>query len=361
MMSTVAFGGALAKRFAEQEPPNFKLPSFFYWISFVDLLLFLPVFIILAYTFGNIYPTLAAVEDPLSGYEALPMNDDDTPKDNSNPVPTAQPGKPVTASLRATNRLLRSLGGWFSNFRGLGYAFLISIMMFVCLAVVGAFPFLGVTGGLLVAFLGLSPLQTAWTHVVITPPSTKTFFSRVPPLRKTYVATWLPTVFLWAAAQLSMRIPAMLAKAIGLSLTEPGAPGRFRDTPPTGAEAAKGLCVAGVALGLQALLAIPAHTALTRVQASLLPADEDTIVPFDRSFGGRVEPEVVTGKGFATLGAALKSVSRASWLRIYLQRVKLFAVNVAVQVLFAVVVMLQVLIVRQACDNGDGSGGLKCY
>ncbi|KAL2263174.1 hypothetical protein VTK26DRAFT_7925 [Humicola hyalothermophila] len=366
MMSTVAFGGSIAKRFVEQAPLDFKLPSYFYWISFVDLLLFLPVWAVLGYTFEHIYPTLAAVEDRLPEYEAVPTNDDDAPKGSTNPTPAAQPGKPVTASLRATNRLLKSHGGWASNFRGFGYAILISILTMICAGFVGAIPVLGAHLGHLAGLVVLSPLSTTLTHVVITPPSAKAFFRRIPPLRKTYTATLLPTIFLWTSTHLSVMMPAALAGAIGLSFGRPGGDGdddgvRFGDSILTGAEAAKMLCVAALAVALQAAFVVPAHALLARVKASLLPADEETIVPFDRSFGGLVAPEVVDGKGFATLGAALGSMSLASWRRIYLLRVKLFAVSVACHLLFALLVVVQVLIVRQACDKGDGEGGLKCY
>ena len=113
----------------------------------------------------------------------------------------------------------------------------------------------------------------------------------------------------------------------------------------SGVDLAKWLCVLGVSLALQMLLVIPTQTALARVQASLLPADEDPVVPFDRSFGGRVEPEVVSGKGFATFGAALKTVPAASWVRIYMLRLKIFGVNMAVFAAMGVVVLLETLVV----------------
>lgn len=65
------------------------------------------------------------------------------------------------------------------------------------------------------------------------------------------------------------------------------------------------------------LLVIPAHTILVRVQASLLPPDEDTIVPFDRSFGGHVEPAVITGKGYVDFMTAWRTFTRESWIRLY--------------------------------------------
>lgn len=289
------------------------------------------------------------------------MNDDGTPKDTAEPVVVAQPGKPVTSSLRAINRLLRSLGGWRSNFRGLAYSFAVGFLMFATLSFANLLPFLNFRIGHLLALLAVAPLYAAWTHVIITPPSTTAFYRRIPNLRKTYIATFVPTIFLWASVHLSATLITLLSSHFNLSLSDPSDPNRFRDTLPSGPESGKGLAVLAVGLVLQVLLVIPAETALTRVQASLLPADQDTIVPFDRSFGGRVEPEVVSGKGWATLGAAVATVTRGSWLRIYLLRVKLWAVNILLQVGMVAIVVVQMLIMKERCVSGDGKGGVKCY
>ncbi|KAK4041180.1 hypothetical protein C8A01DRAFT_45621 [Parachaetomium inaequale] len=343
MLSTATLGGSLVKRLAEN-PPQTNAPNGLAILLFLgDLILFLPVFFIIAYTLDYVYPTLAAVEDPLPAYEALPLNDDGTPKADNERVHTAQPGKPITSSIRATNRLIRSVGhGWLANFRGLGYYILTSIIVGITTGLFALPPFIPLRVALLPALILCAPLITTWTHLVITGPSNKSFFARIPPLKKTYLATWFPTLLLWAAMLTATIVPTLLARAIGLRATNPG---EIRTDPPRRADAGKALGVLGVSIALQALLLIPAITAITRVMASLLPADEDAIVPFDRSFGGRVEPEVVTGKGFATFGAALKSIPRASWARIYLLRVKVFAVAVAAYLAMGAIVVAQFLLV----------------
>lgn len=282
------------------------------------------------------------MEDPLPAYEALAMNDDGTPKTDNDPVYTAQPGKPITSSIRATNRLIRSLGGWLSNLRGLGYSMVIG---FFTLTTLGVFSIvLPLRIAHLPALIVLAPLSTTWTHFVITAPTPgKSFFQRIPSARKVYLATWFPTVLLWAAAHASALLPELLSYVIGLQISDPNHPGRLRGEPLHGGDVAKMICVVGVSVALQALLVVPSHAALTRVQASLLPADQDTLVPFDRSFAGRVEPEVVTGKGFATFGAAIKTIPRSSWLRIYLLRVKVFFVSMGVYFIMGAIVGVEVL------------------
>ncbi|KAK4237757.1 hypothetical protein C8A03DRAFT_34282 [Achaetomium macrosporum] len=357
MFTTVTVGGTLAKRLVQDPAVGWKLPSWIGWLFLGDVLLFLPIFLIMGYTFQRVYPTLAAVEDPLPAYEAVPMNDDDdTPKDDNDPVRPGHSGKPITSSLRATNRLLRSIGGWLSNFRGFGAAFAISVVTFmIVLPFYALIPIIPVRCAHLLALYILTPWSVTWTHVVITPESSESFFRRLVPFRRAYVATWFPTFLLWAATHLSVILPSLLARAIGLEVRDPFNVG------PAGLDVAKTLCVAGVSLALQALLVIPAHTALVRVQASLLPADEDTIVPFDRSFGGRVAPEIVTGKGFASFTAALATVSWASWLRIYLLRIKVFAMWMAMYMVLGAIVVLQVFLFSIKCDTGEGANGYKCY
>jgi len=356
MISSVAAAG-LAKRLVEN-PPRDTHPALL-MIYAVHFIIFLPVLIILSYTLGQVYPTLAAVEDPLPAYEALAIDDNGIPKDPADPITssTARPGKPVTSSLRALNRLLRHGGGtWRALFRGFGSLFVIGLLTGATTAFISLLPFVGPRFAHLLALLAVAPLSTTWTHFIITPPSTdagRSFFRRIPPLRKVYVATWFPIFLFWAASHAAVALPHILAVLIGLanpgSDSNPNQPGR--PSPPTSypevsgaADIAKWLCVLGVGLGLQMLLVIPTQTALARVQASLLPADEDPVVPFDRSFGGRVEPEVVTGKGFATFGAALKTVPAASWVRIYLLRLKIIGVNMAVFAGIGVIVLLEVLV-----------------
>ena len=65
---------------------------------------------------------------------------------------------------------------------------------------------------------------------------------------------------------------------------------------------------------------IPANVALKRVQASMLPEEDESIVPFDRTFGGKVIPEVVGGSGKIGMLTAWKTFdwnARVRLLKIY--------------------------------------------
>ena len=253
----------------------------------------------------------------------------------------------MTGSLGSICRLLRSLGGWRANFRGLGCLLLAELAISVATGIFSAIPFLPLPVANLAALVAAAPLKAAWMHVVVTPPSAASSFSRIPPLRRTYAATWLPTVLSWVAAHLVVFLPGLLAHVIGLSSSSSSHGGKGDATAMIASTVAKVVCVGGVAIGLYALLVVPTQTALARVNASLLPAHEDTIVPFDRSFGGRVDAEVVRGRGFATFGAALATVSLRSWLRISLVHFKTHLLALAVPALLAAVLCAEFMVVRK--------------
>ena len=76
---------------------------------------------------------------------------------------------------------------------------------------------------------------------------------------------------------------------------------------------------------------------MTRVQASLLPEEEETIIPFDRSFGGKVEPKIVGGTGAVSMVDAWKSFDIATCIRLVKLYVKIFVIEIATTVLFTMV------------------------
>ena len=81
------------------------------------------------------------------------------------------------------------------------------------------------------------------------------------------------------------------------------------------------------------------------MQASLLPPDEDTIIPFDRTYGGTLEPAVV-GRGYVSVGDALRTFPRASWVRVYVLHAKIFAAVLLAYAVMLAVFMPQALLFR---------------
>ena len=294
-----------------------------------------------------IYPTLAMVEDPNPpAYEAVPVNAD--PDAEAAALPS-QP-KAITASLRAINRLLYSVAGFKANFRGFGAAFAIALAQAFVGFIFGSIPCVRWIGALLTS-LALVQLETAWVHIVISNPSKLWFHKRLPPFRKTFEATCLPIFVYWAAQSLSTKIPLLVADLLRLPIWDPS---KGRSVPKYDQSVSwKGPVVALVGLAISLLLVIPAQVILVRVQASLLPPDEDAIVPFDRSFEGTVEPAIVGGKGYATWKDSFRTFTRASWIRLYVLYFKIFLVEMALWVLFVVVTVPEIIFLSKKSDKAD--------
>ncbi|OIW28441.1 hypothetical protein CONLIGDRAFT_644630 [Coniochaeta ligniaria NRRL 30616] len=346
MMRSIAStaGAALYKRALDggDSPDDPKPVSGWVILVFLaNFLVFLPVVIYLSYTLGQLFPALAIIEntDP-PAYEPLALSDDAA--DGNTPSST-DAGKPISSSLRALNHLLYSVGGWRSSLRGLGAFLALSFAITFVAGIFAAVPFVPSFVGTLLASLALVQLSAAWVHIAISPPNPAYFWRRLPPFRKTLEATWLPTVASWAAVTVAGYLPTLTAWLVDLPLYDPSKP---NDLPEYNRHASwKALLVLLVTLSAWALFIVPAEVLLIRVQASLLPPDEDTIVPFDRTYDGTLEPAVV-GKGYVSARDALRTFPRASWVRIYVLHAKIFgAVLVAYGVMMAVVIP-QILLLK---------------
>ncbi|KAI1416792.1 hypothetical protein F5Y13DRAFT_100634 [Hypoxylon sp. FL1857] len=343
---------AVYKR-GEASMGNYEMPAWGWGILFLDLLLFLPLILIVNYSLGHIFPTLAIVEDPSPpAYEPVSLNEDTQSIAEENAPLADESGRNscgcgtqshlITASIRSTYRTLKAISGWRSLFRGLACYLALGVATSVVYGIlVSAFVPSLIAGPL--SALALVQLYTAWTHIVISVPSSKTFWQRLPPFKKAFQATALPIVMYFFAVELSSFVPKMLAFAMGMNIPNPKTP----NTIPVGDknDIWKGFIVLLISLVLHVFLVIPTQVILARVQASLLPEDEDTVVPFDRSFQGKVEPAIVGGKGFVTIKDAWKSFSRASWVRLVKLYVKIFLCGMALAFAWVVVLVPEMVLI----------------
>lgn len=335
-----SLGQALAKRaFSQADEEKWNLPSWAPVVGLVDLIVFLPVFLLIGYTLGTVFPTLAIVEDPNPpAYEPVALDEGAADEGPAASVP----GKPITSSLRATHRLLKGVAGWRSYFRGIACAL---VLNFAQAAFSDAFkkfiPLIPI--GACLAQLALTQLSAAWTHIVISNPSDRRFYRRLPPFKKTFEATCFPILALWIANSITITIPTLIGGAIGIPLPGDGNDG---NGPRLGAgDMWKPTVVGLVAIVLQLLTVVPANVLLVRIQASLLPPDEDTIVPFDRSFQGKLEPAIVGGKGFVSMRDALATFPKESWIRLYKLYAKILGVTIAFYGLMLAVIIPQMILI----------------
>ncbi|KAK5141496.1 hypothetical protein LTR04_002574 [Oleoguttula sp. CCFEE 6159] len=102
--------------------------------------------------------------------------------------------------------------------------------------------------------------------------------------------------------------------------------------------------IAVLALGAMTALCVllPAAVTLTRIEASLLPEEEETIVPFDRTFNGKVVPTALGGTGTVGFVEAWRSFDRAARLRLIKLYVKIALIQITVAVMAMHVVALEI-------------------
>ncbi|TDZ35372.1 hypothetical protein C8035_v008881 [Colletotrichum spinosum] len=339
------------KRAAEGAPPTTDLPSWAGIVFLADFIVFLPLVVFLTYTLQSVYPIFAIVEDENPpAYDPVNLNDDDgTSATGAGPIP-AKPtgGRPttVTSSLRSINRLLLANGGWRANFRGFFCLVAQAIATGVLFSLFSAFlPGILASFATLLASLSLVQLSTAWVQIVITPRSPLHFWSRLPPFKRTFDATARPVAAYWLANQVATWVPIAVGWAIGLDIPnfsfgvqQPGAGA------PAPHDAWKSIVITLISLAFHILVVIPAEVVLVRVQASLIPEEADTIIPFDRSFEGKVEPRVVGGKGYASMTEAWATFTRAAWRRLVILYAKIFAVTTLGFMVMAAVIVPEVML-----------------
>lgn len=154
------------------------------------------------------------------------------------------------------------------------------------------------------------------------------------------------TIF-WFAREIARCVPIFTALVLGLDLPRGG----FNEPLDMDAIHAgfiiKFVIVTLVTVACSVFVIIPAYVVLVRVQASLLPVQQSTIIPFDRSFGGNVEPEVVGGKGYATVTDAWVTFSKTSWRRLLTLYVKMFALSVGAVLVCGAVLVPQALFIAK--------------
>lgn len=256
----------------------------------------------------------------------------------------------MTSSLRSINRLLTSYGGFRANFRGFACALVQSVLTSIVASIFSWGPVKPFAQ--LLASLVLVQYATAWVHIVISQPSPRRFWRRLPPFKRAFDATWKAVVIYWAATQVHQWVPVLLSGLIGFqaptlsNLTGGGASDALRDGDITYLIKVTAYIILSTMLYI--VVIIPARVVLVRVQASLLPEDEDPIIPFDRSFDGKVEPAVVGGRGYATIDAAWSTFSKAAWRRVVILYAKIMAIFVGVTLLSWAILLPTCLAIMKA-------------
>jgi hypothetical protein len=265
----------------------------------------------------------------------------------------------TSSSLRASTRHIYRIAGIASFYRGLanvlclyggGLPILTPIMFTIekILSIVGISREsdigneIATSVAMLITNAVLITWDTAHTHVMITPPTLRVWYRRLPPFWKTLKLV-LPCIFTeFLAVKITFDLPNLAMKYAGVkdktAFLGPDAIGN--------AHLCRTVTLVAIWFAAQAArlgLLVPAGVAKIRVQTSLLPDDEETIVPIDRTFGtGRPEnrPSYVPRGILATspepigLRTALKTYNREEMKRILLMYAKFAGVELALLCLF---------------------------
>lgn len=242
---------------------------------------------------------MAAVEDSNPDiYVRIDDQDPTKPSGPNDPEPelagSARP-KPITSGLRSTTKHLRARAGFWSRFRGLSM-YLAFFFADVFLSLIFPIPtgsFFGQFFVQLFINILLSTWQMAWVHIVISEPSPKRFYQRIPSYRK-WIRIAPAVAFETLLTYATFFLPMAVAQFAGWTdVTED--PNR----PDVNArkELIRFLSISALPAILALAVSVPARVVFIRVAASMLPEEDESIVPFDRSFGGKVQPEIVGGSG----------------------------------------------------------------
>lgn len=308
------------------------------------------------YTVSTVYPIFSMVEDENPpAYAPLSADEEHAGHHDIGARPTGGAPKTVTSSLRAVTRLLYATAGVKGFFRGILFQLLQVIMTAILVEVfTQALGVYFTPLATLLASLTLVQFSAAWVHIVMTHPVPISHFRRLPSFKRAFDATWRPILLNWLALEVVRWVPTVLFAVLDVHLPELKNGGRTDVSDVTGADVAKLSAIAIVSTFLGIALIIPTNVILVRVQASLLPPEDDAIIPFDRSFQGKVEPAVAGGRGYATVREAWTTFSRAGWRRLITLYIKAFLVTLGVYALMVAVLIPEFLLMVQETSGDDG-------
>ena len=246
--------------------------------------------------------------------------------------------KPITSKMRTTIKHLRAQAGPLARFRGLHVSIIYHLLHG---SIVGFFnanvvshplvrPFIAI-----LASVALCRIQMTWTHIVISQPSSKSWIRRIPS-RAAVKNILIPTVVLAIAEQAAVCVPSGLfvlaSQAFNEEMNE--SVGRAQNI-----ALLQMFFIALIAIGIVVLVVIPADVTLKRVQASMLPEEDESIVPFDRTFAGKVKPEILGGSGAVSMLDAWKSFDRSARIRLMKLYLKIFLVSVFTTIMFSMLIV----------------------
>ncbi|KAF2262729.1 hypothetical protein CC78DRAFT_467481 [Lojkania enalia] len=301
------------------------------------------------YTLKQVIATLAMVETPSAAITVSP-SEEQGPKDvkdglvESGPSITLVHQKPITSSIRGTIHHIVSIAGRFARWRGLLSFVLYSLSFSVVSGILKVIIPRFIPGRLIIVgaitAASLANLHAAWTHKVVSMPSETRFFQRIPS-RTYWKQLALPAAVEATAAYITVYIICGFAMLFRVSGQNPHSPSDYSGLQWTFL-IFRIVSLFIIALACTLFLILPAHVTLIRVEASILPDDQNTIVPFDRTFGDKVVPRILGGTGCVGFVDAWRSFNWEARRRLLKLYVKVFLIITALFIILAHVLAFEV-------------------
>jgi hypothetical protein len=245
----------------------------------------------MSYMLNEVIAALCMVESPVAAITVTTETADKEEKEGlleSGPTVTLVNQKPITASIRGTVRHLVAHAGRVARFRG----YKIHVLHSISFAIVSTFfsaalPHVPGQAIVVAAISGaaVANVHAAWTHKVVSLPTDKSFCQRLPS-KADWKVLALPAAIEAAMPYVSVYLTCGVAMLMGLHRLDQENISAY-----SGVQVAclvlRVVITFVFAITCTLFLCLPAAVTLVRIESSLLPTDEDTIVPFDRSFGGK--------------------------------------------------------------------------
>lgn len=304
----------------------------------------------LEYSIRLVTGTLAMVESTETSVAPPAYTDENTTdmkKDGQAPLleiemQTITTGKPLTSSIRRTIKHIKSVGGCAARWRGVGIFVLYVFLTATISAPLASFlrflpkPCNGIFADMIASVI-TARLHANWTHKVISMPSSKSIRERMVS-RAQWKELMIPTALSVGAQTTGVCAIAMVFRISGLLVRDL----HQNDAAPKWTLPILAIVpgtLTAIVLGL--FMMFPAYVSLVRKEASMLPEEEETIVNFDRSFGGRLTQAGTA----ATLRESWQSFTWEARRRLIKLYVKFFFIMSAVMFVFVHVLMLELYMV----------------
>ncbi|KAI5204682.1 hypothetical protein AUEXF2481DRAFT_190984 [Aureobasidium subglaciale EXF-2481] len=303
------------------------------------------------YTLGGVVASLAMIEDHQTAVVETRILAVDGKQDSDAPLDKARlideevmvvKQTPLTSSIRNTLKHLTTIGGFRARWRGLGSALIYDVVRSLTVGFitmfVAAFTGLPVVARVfanIAANVLCARIHMVWTHAVISEPSTLTWSQRLGQTdRNMWRALALPALVHSVAELATYGLPVAMFLFVGPDVTTGDGD---MDNQHLLARGAMSL-LAFVMLNI--LILLPATVTRTRIEASFLPEESNTIVPFDRTFNGSVNMLALDTR------AARKSLFIEAWrsfdMASRIRLVKFFVKQAAIELFFTITAFIAV-------------------